>query len=517
MNRAPITHPFTNVAGSMVSVLILVLLAPAIGAAGVTTLYQSVEHALGTNPQLQALVHNSDAVQFDLRQARGGYLPTIDLLLGYGLEQYSDEVTRQPGADPSNSDWDPLGRASLSLTQMLYDGGKTSSQVSIQKALLDSANYQLQAAAQAIALEAVTAHLSVFWMRELVSLAEKNLKIHLDIYQPMLEREQAGVGSIADVTQAHARLARAESTFYRSQADLGQAIAAYTRVIGEPPGMLADSGVPQTLPQTLVEALQRTEQENPELLALDAEIVEADSRLVLARTNYKPQINLELNSRYSDQQEGDPYWQNANEAMLFLRWNLYDGGRDRAGVGAAMSRKAQSRSQWDAKRIALNQETSTTWANYLSLQRQKAANRDALDFSQKTFDAYLSQFSVSQRTLLEVLIVENDYFFSAVQLATAAMQEPIAAYRILALMGNLQVPPPDGDPGFSEDYNRLKKSLFIPSLTNMLSSPPEIPSFQQAPGLVQENAPVQVPEAEDEHPRARPPLLKEISLSRGWA
>ena len=420
--------------------LFIILSAPTTVIAGATTLYQSVEKALSTNPQLKALAQNSQASQHDLKQSRGGYLPSVDLSLGYGLEQHSDDVTRESGADPSDSDWDPRGDADLKLTQLIYDGGETGSQVSIQKALLDSANYQLQAGTQAIALEAVTAHLNVFLQRELVALAEKNVKVHRDIYQSLAEREKAGAGSISDVTQVQARLARAESTLYLSKAELSQAMANYSRVVGSRPGELAGAGVPETLPQTLEEAQQQMEQNNPELLALDAEIVEADSRLTLARSNYMPKIDLELSSRYNDQLEGDSSWQNTNAALLLLRWNLFRGGQDKEGVNSALSRKYQSRSNRSAKLVELTEATSTVWANYLALQRQKVAFRDAVKYSRKTFDAYLKQFSVSRRSLLDVLIVENDGFQSAVQLATVRTNETIAAYRILALMGALQVP-----------------------------------------------------------------------------
>ena len=424
---------------SIIILLLVILSTPTMVVAGATTLYQTVEQALSTNPQLQTLAHNSQALQHDLEQSRGGYLPTVDLSLGYGLEQHSDSTTRNSGADPSDSDWDPRTDADLKLTQLIYDGGETGSQVSIQQALLDSGNYQLQAGTQAVALDAVTAHLNVVLQRELVALAEKNLKVHQDIYQSLAEREQAGAGSISDVTQVQARLARAESTLYLSQAELNRAIANYTRVVGTHPGELTHAGIPETLPQTLEEALQRTEQKNPELLALDAEITEADSKYTLARSNYQPKIDLELSSRYNDQLEGDSSWQNTNAAMLVLRWNLFRGGQDKAGVSSAVSRKYQSRSRRTAKLVELIEETKTVWANYIALKRQKVAFRDAVDYSRKTFDAYLKQFSVSRRSLLDVLIVENDGFQSAVQLATVGTNETIAAYRILKLMGALQV------------------------------------------------------------------------------
>lgn len=466
---------------------------PSAEAQRITTLHQSVEQALNYSPQLQALTHAHEAVEYDLKQARGGYLPTVDLSLGYGSEQHSDRATRRFGAKPSDRDWDSRSDAVLTLTQKVYDGGETGSQISIRKAQLSTAEYQLQTAAQAIALDAVTAHLNVFLQRELVSLSEQNVKIHHEIYQSLAESERAGAGNIADVTQAQARLARAESTLYLTQADLSQAIAYYTRVIGVPPGELAYTEVPEMLPQTLEQALQRTEQGNPELLALDAELVEADSRLKVARSRYDPKIDFELSSRYNDQLEGDPSWQNTNAAMLYLRWNLFHGGQDKAGVSAALSRKHQIHSRRTAKLLELTETTSKAWADYHSLQRQKAAFREAVDYSRKTSDAYLKQFAVSRRSLLDVLSAENEYFQSSVQLLTANMNEILTAYRILALMGALQVPRSSGVCEYPEDFNRVRKVMLLPASIQSREFPIPVSTSVQAPHPVQKVVPAQDP------------------------
>jgi adhesin transport system outer membrane protein len=445
---------------------LLVVSIPITVTASGTTLYQSVEQALNTNPQLQALSHNRQAVQYDLNQARGGYLPTVDLLLGYGPEQHSDTATRSLSSD---NDWDPRTDATLRLTQKVYDGGETGNLVSIRKAQLDSADYQLQAAAQTVALDAIRAHLNVFQQRELVSLAEKNLKFHRNILQSLAEKERAGAGSIADVTQTQARLARAESTLYLNQAGLQQTIANYTRVVGTPPGALVYAGKPDTEPQSLEEIQQQVEQNNPELLAVEAEFVEAESRLALSHANYKPKIDLELSSSYYDQLEGDQSWQNTNAAMLNLRWNLFSGGQDKAGVNAAMSRKNQSRSRRTVKLAELTEATATAWTNYFSLQRQKNAYLDAVKYSRKTFDSYWKQFSVSRRSLLDMLSAENDYFESASQLMSLDINETLAAYQLLSLSGKIEPPRcPDDLPDF---YRELNHRLPAPGSTVSEASP----------------------------------------------
>ncbi|MDL1983523.1 MAG: TolC family outer membrane protein [Deltaproteobacteria bacterium] len=455
------------------ALLCITILAPTTSESGTITLYQSVEQALKYSPQLHALTHSHQAAQFDLKQSRARYLPSVDLLLGYGLEQHSDHVTRQAGADPADTNWDSRGDATLRLTQKVYDGGETSQQVAIQKALLDSAHFQIQSAAQAVALNAVTAHLNVFRQRELVILAEKNLIVHQDIYQSLAEREQAGAGSIADVTQAQARMARAQSTLYLSKADLSKALANYSRVIGfsPEPENVTYAGIPETLPPTLEKALELMRKENPELLILTADLAETDARVALTRSTYKPKIDIQLSSRYHDQLEGDQSWQNTNEAMLNLRWNLFNGGQDKAGENAALSRKYQSRSARDDKLFELQEATSAAWATYKSLQGQKVAYRDAVDYSQKTFEAYLNQFSVSQRSLLDVLSAEQDYFHSASQLITVTVNETLTAYRILALTGDLQVPTCSGSQEYPEDLKRLSQALELPS------APPSEQSF----------------------------------------
>ncbi len=449
------------------------VLAPLSALAQETTLYQSVEQALAFSPQLQALAHNNAAIEHDLRQARARYRPSVDMLLGYGAGQYSDSVTRLPDADPSDTEWNSRGDATLRLTQKLYDGGETRQYVSIQKALLESADLGIQEAVQAITLDAINAHLDVYRLRKLVGLAEKDLEVHQNIYQALAEMEQAGTGNIADVTQTQTRIAWAQSILIDSQADLSRAIAAYERVVGIKPGELAFTEIPKTMPHSLEQALTWMEKNNPGLLARKAQIMEADARVGLARSAYKPKINIELSSNYHDQLEGDPSWQHSNDAMVVLRWNLYNGGQDKEGVSAALSRKYESQSNRDEKLIALREATASAWATYRSLQHQKNVYREAVRSSEKTFDAYLKQFSVGRRSLLDVLNTEKEYFQSARQLVAISADEITAAYRILNLGGVLQISQPASGPRSSADFNRLGQAIdFTPAFQAISAQPP---------------------------------------------
>ena len=424
------------------TVLFLFLFISALGvtvAQAETTLYMTVEQALVNHPKLKALAYNSQALESELKQSRGAYFPSVELMLGQGVEQYSSEYTRRPDADPSNYDWQSRSDASLRVVQKIYDGGETGSKVSASKARLNSGNYRLMAAAQSVALDAVTAHLTVLRQKELVALAEKNLKFHRDIYKSLYDRAQAGAGSIADVHKVQARLAIAESILYRRKTEFRQAVDNYERVVGTSPGDLVVPALPGNLPNSLEQALHTMESGNPELLLLDADIAEAEAKLKLARTNYMPRVDLELSKMYNYHLEGDRSWRDANTAMVFMRWNLFKGGQDKAGVEAAASRKSQTLSGKRDKLLELTEALSSDYEEFESLAMQEKTLKEAAKYSLKTLDAYWKQFNVSQRSLLDVLSAETDSFQSASQLASVSKNKVIAAYRILKLQGNLSV------------------------------------------------------------------------------
>ena len=408
------------------------------------SLHQSVEQTLNYSPRLQMLKHNQAAVKYELEQSKRGYLPSVDMILGYGTDQYSDRSTRVTGSDPGNEDWDIRGEASLSLTQKLYDGGETKSRIAIRRAIVDSVDYRTFDNTQSIALDAIVAHMNVYRQRELLRLAETNVANHKSILDSLNRLQEGGIGSIADVTQVQGRLSRAQASLYATQAEVAVAEANYLRVTGQQADDVLFATVPDNVPVSLEDSLAATEHGNPKVLALTADINEADARVNLAKSSYQPKLNLELASSYDDQTQGDPSWVFANEAMVRMRWNLFNGGQDKYGIHAASSRKLQSRSSRDEQLIDVLEQTSVTWAQYQSAMQQIETYGQAVKYNGETLDSYLKQFNVAQRSLLDVLDAENEYFQSSGQLITACTNKIIAAYRLLALNGNLKVNPDQG-------------------------------------------------------------------------
>lgn len=411
------------------------------GFAANISIYDSVEKSLRHDPRIKSLAYRIEAAEFDLKRERSLYLPKIDMAIGYGLEQYSDKGTRRSGARPSDSDWDPLVDASLRITQRIYDGGGVRQRVSIQQSVLDVAGLKHQGIRNFVILDTINAHLNVLRHREVEALATRNLEAHQHIIQQLKEREQAGAGSIADVAQAQARYSQARATWLIVQKDLQHAQATYYRLTdsGPAPEHFGYQSCHDVFPATLEQTLDLAKSLNPELKVADLSLIEAEAQEKLSRSAYKPKVDLQLSSRYNDQLEGDPSWKNTNDIMLKLNWNLFDGGHTRAVTAAAMARRNQVRADRENLLLELYEQTTVTWSTYRSLEEHRKILDDAISYSYLALDSYMQQFSVSQRSLLELLDAQNNYFQTATQLINVSVNRDLAGYELLGLIGDINI------------------------------------------------------------------------------
>lgn len=428
-------------------ILLLGLICPFIGtdlaqaadkasmAEGASGIELSVTATLERSPRLMTIKANRDAVAQDREQVRGDYLPQVDLALGYGTDSHSDVGTR---ARDEELDFDGRTEASIILVQPLYHGGDIQGRVAVETERQASADMRVIDNAEALALDAIIAHMEVWRQRELLDLTARNVKAHRKILAQLEERTQSGAGSIADVIQTKGRLALILSSQARIQAEQTAAEARYHRLTGMYPKALhLPQNYTNLLPGSREEVLSQARRKNPKLGALSADIRAAAQEVEVRKAGFLPRINFEMSSTYQDGVESNSTYTHNNAIMVRARWNLYNGGSDRAAREAAAARKRQISSDRQNQYERLAEEIDATWSQHQSTLAQSQSYSEAVDFNDQTRNAYAEQFVVGQRSLLDLLDAENEYFQSSAQLLTTQVNEMIAVYRLLALSGEL--------------------------------------------------------------------------------
>jgi adhesin transport system outer membrane protein len=428
------------------------------------TLPQAMQQAMDVHPEIQAGVNARIAADYQLRAAQGGYLPKVDLTGGYGREGTDSSSTRTAG----NSDhWRTLnrGESSLRLQQMVFDGFATSSEVGRQQATVNARAYSLLGTSERTGLTVAQVYLDVLTRREFVRLAEENLRNHERIYDQIKLRTQRGVGSGADLDQAEARLAQARNNVITEQTNLADSQTNYLSAVGDMPDQLErPANFMAMMPADLNEARRQMLDNSPILRSAESDIAAAEKQYQAAKSSFYPRFDAELGRNADNNIDGDASHNNGWEAMLRMRFNLYSGGSNKADLE---SKSYLSNQALDIRNNALrqlNEELGLAWNALNNANAQLPVAQNYVDHSTSVRTAYQKQFSLGERTLLDLLDSENELFTASRRLEEIKNIQLFTQYRIKATMGELLKSQGVVAPMASVVQNDVKPKVQLPGM-----------------------------------------------------
>ena len=381
-----------------------VLLPQNVSAEPLVTLQQIIEKTVTSNPEVQARYHNFTSAEYETLVARGGLLPRVDLTSNYRKQE-------DVGPNLNNSNI-PESQTSLVLRQMLFDGFITTSEISRLGHASRVRYYELQSTMQQIALEATRAYLNIQRSRELTSYAQDNYVSHKQFYDRIEERVSAGVGRRVDLEQASGRLALAEANLLTEATNLHDSIVVYQRLVGElpadtlPPVDMMTLGVAKNA----VEALELAYKQNPDLLAAIENIVATEKEVKGKRGSYMPRLDLQATKVLDTSSDGRNSTQAADVLELTLNFNLFNGLADRSAINQAAEKLISTQDLRDKACIDTRQTVVIAYNDIQTLTEQLVYRNQHQLSIEKAREAYRKQFEIGQRTLLDLLDTENEYF-----------------------------------------------------------------------------------------------------------
>ncbi|CAN8141911.1 outer membrane protein, adhesin transport system [uncultured Thiomicrorhabdus sp.] len=403
----------------------------------------TVEDAILHSPEFRQQVKAKQGVQADLRGAEGGWLPSVDLAAGIGKEQIETDA---------GEIWDETRQeASIRVTQNLFEGFGTQNEIKRQEARLQSTQHATEAAANKVALDMVTAYMNLLKEQQLLNLAEENRLTHERILDQIIQRSQAGVGNQVEVDQAKARLALANANVTASKNNYQDVLTRFHRVLGRfPDSELVKPNMDVSIPNTLEEAVNTALMQHPTLRSANSDIAEARAQYKAANKLLYPRVDIEVSQTYDDNVNLTPGKYEDFQAMLRLRYNLFNGGKDQAVIDRAATDIYQSAEVRNNTRRETIENLRYAWEATNFLGEQLIFQQQQIDSTLETLKGYRQQFSLGRRSLLDLLNTEDEYVRAKIAFITSESDYMIAKYRVLNGMGTLV-----DSLGITVDYNTV--------------------------------------------------------------
>ncbi len=399
------------------------------------TLQEAIQQTINENPEIQSAKSERSAVEQEISQAMAGYFPSIDIATGIGWEQSSNPTTRNAGNGTVS-----YGReeASIQLRQMVFDGFATPSEVNRQEARTNARAYTVYGQSEITALQGVEAYLNILRRQELLDLAKNNLLIHQRTNDQIQLRSERGIGRRADGDQSTGRLALAERNTLSEIGNMQDTETAFLRVTGSLPNNLEPVNSPaDVLPENIEQAVEQAVNNHPTLKSANADVDSAFAQHDTARAAYMPRIDFEASASHNVDLDGIKGKNEDATAMLRMRYNLFNGGRDLARRKETAQRINQAKDIRDNTYRQVVESMRLSYIAYRTIQSQLKYFKDHMESSIRTNIAYQKQFNIGQRTLLDLLDSANEMFVAKSAYSNAKYDGLFAEYRVLASKGAL--------------------------------------------------------------------------------
>jgi outer membrane protein len=374
-----------------------------------------------------------------LREAQAGLRPSMNLQLGASLA--TGNFTSQPGmklkgaaSEPTNDTF-PFYSAALSISQTVWDFGRTHALVEAARSNERVAALDRREAEADLVVAVKTAYLAVLGAERLRSASEASLEAarrHLSLAEAAVQVGQKppydAVRAKVDVGNAEVSLLQAGNVVRLGRADLSRAVG--EDVGGRP---LIEMAAEHREEPSLDLLLGRALSHRPELAEQDARIAAQAAQLEAARSQYWPTLALtgQTNARGS-QAPLVPNWQ----AGATLSLPLLAGGADAARIDQQAAQLAALSHAREVLVLDLRRDLERQLATLAEARARKGALAKLLEQVREGLRLAEGRYAAGLATFVELGDAQASLASTEAQEIRAALDEAVARAGLERLVGD---------------------------------------------------------------------------------
>lgn len=323
--------------------------APAVTPVAQLSLQESILRAFARNPDVTQQAAQIGIGEAQIDEAKSAWYPHVGLTGNAGPSRQTDSSGRL----------DNNVSYGITLTQLVYDFGKTNNDIKLQTAARDSYRFKLMATLTDVAEKTATAYMEVSRYQALCDAAQRNIHSLENVYNMAALRANAGLNSSSDELQAQTRIAGMRSTLEQYQAQMASAKAQLAVLTGVQPEAIA--APPAELAEQPVSLKNIDYQSIPLVLAAENLRQSAQYGVEKTKAQYWPTLSIQGGkTRY--QTSDRSYWD--DQLQLNVNAPLYQGGAVSAQVQQAEGQQKISASQVEQAKLDVLQRASVAYANW---------------------------------------------------------------------------------------------------------------------------------------------------------
>ncbi len=403
------------------------------------TLPGALAKAYRTNPTLNAARANQMAIDETATIQRAAGLPNIGI-----NSTFNENLLIPPGQ------FIVVPRQLQSQAQInvpLYNGGRIKNAVRAANGRIAAGEEQLRGTEASVFSQVVAAYSDVLRDMAIVEFNRANIN-NLDVtLRSSRDRFEVGDITRTDVAQAEARLSQARGDLANAESNLIASKERYIQQVGDAPDALTLPPPLPGLPDSVDEAVAVAIKENPDIAAALRNLEATGYDVKSVRAGRLPTVSAFGNLSRSDNFGSaivppgfpdQPSKQTSGSVGFQLNLPIYQGGLPAAQIRQAQARQSEALENQIGIERQVVQTVRAAFASWKASVDVIAAADAAISANSLSLQGVRAENGVGTRTIIEVLNAEQELNNARVLLATARRNAYVAAFTLIAAMGNAE-------------------------------------------------------------------------------
>ena len=391
------------------------------------------------NEKIIAAEQDYEAAKEMLKSEYTAYYPQVTISVG---QMHEDDRTPSKGTYPANTitgDGKHGIQKSITVTQMIWDAGRTTSMIDKAKHTTQQAYFRLELVKEDVVLEAINAWLNLqkaHNTHEANKKVEANAKVTLAM---TIEKVKKGEGSKLEQLQIEQQYRTFQTLSMTSRLGLDSAIQRFQNVWRFEPKNIAQMPTPMVDLLGIIPVQGAPVSDNTALKIASMDVMIAKEQLRFDEAEFKPRVDGKLSYTEKDGELSGGYDTDSARkeewrADVTMTWKLFNiknkhmTNADRSRLRAADLRYA------DTLRSTQEQFTNA-WNNYVLVEKNLQTLKRTVEINDEMYKLTLADFQAGNSPIMAVFGMKTAHLMSEVAYQNAQIDWQMARYQLHKVLG----------------------------------------------------------------------------------
>jgi len=401
-------------------------------------IYELLPGLIVKNEKVKAAELDYEAAVELLKKSYSAYYPQVTITYGHNWEDdRTPSKSNTAGVDSIKNDGKHGYQSSITITQMIWDFGRTNSLIDMERSKAQQTYYHLELAKEDLIMEAISAWLNLM---KNYNVHEANKKIEANALKTLsmtIEKVKKGEASKLEQLQIEQQYRTFQTLTMTSRLVVDSAKQRFQNVWRFKPLDVANMPIPIADLLGLIPHSGASVRDNTTLKIANVDIEIALGQLRYDDAEFRPRLDGKLSYTEKEGELGGAYNEQKEEwrADITLSWKIFGGFSNVHQKRSDMAKLGSAELRYEDVVRIVNEQFNNAWNNYILVEKNLETLKRTVEINKEMYALTLEDFKAGNSPIMAVFGMKTSYIMSGVAYQNAQIDLLVARYQLHKVLG----------------------------------------------------------------------------------